>query len=152
MHYPPHLWLSLPIVLSLTATSSVSAADLVVTVSGIRKAKGEIGVALFSSATGFPLDTRDARQIWLPAPGSSSTTVQHTFADLAPGRYAAAVSHDLNGNRKTDTNWLGMPLEPWGVSNGIRPRLRAPTFSEALIEISAGTEAVPAKITVSLRD
>jgi uncharacterized protein (DUF2141 family) len=38
------------------------------------------------------------------------------------------VAHDLNGNHKTGTNWVGLPLEPWGVTNNVRPILRAPKF------------------------
>lgn len=152
MHHRSSRWLILPLVSFLLTASLASAADLVVTVTGIRQAKGEIGIALFSTATGFPLDSSEAQQIWLPAPDASETTIKHTFVDLPPGRYAIAVGHDLNGNRITDTNRLGIPREPWGVSNGVRPRLRAPTFAEASFEISSAENASPIQITVNVRD
>ena len=56
--------------------------------------------------------------------------VMYRFSGLAPGRYAVAVGHDLNGNRRVDTNLLGMPTEQWGVSNNARPALRVPRFEE----------------------
>lgn len=58
------------------------------------------------------------------------------FERLTHGTYAVAVAHDLNGNRKTDRNFLGMPKEAWGVSNNARPSLRAPRFQEAVVQLS----------------
>jgi uncharacterized protein (DUF2141 family) len=111
------------------------AAELTVTVSGVTSEKGEIGCALFPGAEGFPMDGSKAARVWLKAkPGS----VECKFDNLQPGFFAVAVSHDLNGNRKTDTNFVGMPKEDWGVSNNVRPKLRAPRFEEARFEIKAG--------------
>jgi uncharacterized protein (DUF2141 family) len=62
------------------------------------------------------------------------------FSDLADGSYAVSVSHDLNGNKKVDTNFLGMPTESWGVSNNARPSLRAPRFDEAVFKVVAGKD------------
>lgn len=52
-------------------------------------------------------------------------------ASTRAGTYAIALTHDLNGNRRTDTDFLGRPTEDWGVSRGARPLLRAPRFDEA---------------------
>lgn len=116
-----------------------------VTVAGIDPQKGEIGIALFSSAEGFPLDDSQAIRVWLPA---KATNVTHRFAGLAPGQYAVAVGHDLNGNRKTDTNWVGIPKEAWGVSNNIRPSLRAPKFAEAVFPVSESKPQTEITITI----
>ena len=53
-------------------------------------------------------------------------------ADLPCGQYAIKVFHDINSNDKLDRNWLGKPVEPWGVTNNVRPFLRAPSFKESL--------------------
>ncbi len=42
-------------------------------------------------------------ELCLPAPG--------------PGSYAIGLYHDENGNKKLDKNFLGIPVEPLGVSN-----------------------------------
>ena len=57
----------------------------------------------------------------------------------APGRYAVAVYHDVNANRKFDKNLLGLPKEPYGVSNNPRVYLRAPKFDEAAIDVDGRT-------------
>ncbi|MBY0372707.1 MAG: DUF2141 domain-containing protein [Bryobacteraceae bacterium] len=120
------------------------ASDLVVTVSGVTSGKGEIGCALFRKAAGFPMDGSKAMRVWIPAkPGN----VECKFENLSAGEYALAVSHDLNGNRKTDTNFVGMPKEDWGVSNNVRPRMRAPRFEEARFAVKEG-EAVRLEVKV----
>ena len=74
------------------------------------------------------MDASKAVQKWIPA---NTDGVSCDFENVLPGTYAVAVSHDLNGNKKTDTNFIGIPTEDWGVSRGKRPAFRAPTFEEA---------------------
>jgi uncharacterized protein (DUF2141 family) len=120
---------------SILFLSAVSAADLVVTVSEVASDEGEIGCALFREASGFPLDTAKAYQIWVKA---KAGVVECRFAQLSPGTYAVAVVHDRNKNRKTDTGFMGRPKEDWGVSNNVRPKLRAPNFEEARFTVREG--------------
>ena len=61
------------------------------------------------------------------------------FKNVTPGIVAVASAHDENDNGKTDTNFLGIPREDWGVSNNARPNLRAPRFDEAQFELTADT-------------
>lgn len=103
-------------------------AELVAKVSGARSETGVIGCALFAAELGFPMDNSAARQLWVPVEAGSATC---RFADVPAGRYAISVLHDLNGNRKVDTNLFGIPKEGWAVSNNAAPRLRAPRFDEA---------------------
>ncbi len=119
-------------------TLPAGAAELVVKVSGIADGTGQIGCALFKSAEGFPMDNgAAARQVWLPADAKG---VVCRYSDLADGSYAVSVSHDLNGNRKLDMNFLGIPTEAWGVSNNVRPRLRAPRWNEAVFSVADGRD------------
>ncbi len=113
------------------------AAELLVKVSGIAEGSGRIGCALFKSAEGFPMDNSAARQVWLPADAKG---VICRYSDLLDGSYAVAASHDLNGNRKVDTNFLGIPTEAWGVSNNVRPLLRAPGWNEAVFSVADGKD------------
>ena len=111
------------------------AADVVVSVSGMAGSSGSIGCGLFPGERGFPMDNSVAQMVWLPADPQG---VRCVFADVVPGLYAVSVVHDLNGNRKVDTNFVGMPQEAWGVSNNVRPTLRPPRFDEAAFNVDAG--------------
>lgn len=117
---------------ALVSVTSPEAATLNVDVEGISAANGKIGCALFAGAEGFPLEAAVATQRWLDAAGGA---VRCVFDGLPAGTYAVAVSHDRNGNRRTDLNFLGIPKEDWGVSNNARPMLRAPTFAEASVTL-----------------
>lgn len=131
----PRAVLCASICLLLCGPARAAAAEVVVRVSGISASTGEIGCALFSSSGAFPMEVGGARQVWVKADAAG---VVCRFADVAAGTWAVSVSHDLNGNRKVDTNLLGIPTEAWGVSNNVRPTLRAPRFDEAAFKIADG--------------
>lgn len=102
---------------------------IIIEIEGIRESTGEIGVLLFDRAMGFPGDSgASIRHRVLPA---RSGVVSLNFEDLPFGTYAVAVIHDLNGNRRVDTNLLGIPREGYGFSNNARSLFRAPRFQEA---------------------
>ena len=130
----------------LATMGQLHAADLVVNVSGVTEPAGQIGCALFASPAGFPTDNSAARQIWLPADPKGITC---SFQGLVAGTYAVSIGHDQNGNGKVDTNLLGMPTEAWGVSNNIRPTLRAPRFDEAAFTIADPASSATVTIRVS---
>ncbi len=121
--------------LSLPSTAAEVVAR--VTVTGPKAGAGRVGCSLFANAKGFPMDSSGARAVWHPA---GSGQVECRFADVADGTYAIAVSHDLNGNGVVDTNFMGIPTEAWGVSNNVRPKLRAPKFDEAAFRVSDGRD------------
>lgn len=120
------------IALAMTATP-VLASTVTVAVRGVRSNVGEIGCALFPSGDGFPMKTGKATMQWHAA---SRDGVSCRFDNVRPGTYAVSVAHDLNGNRRTDTNFVGIPREDWGVSRGARPSLRAPRFNEASFTVA----------------
>ena len=54
----------------------------------------------------------------------------------APGTYAVAGYHDLDGNRKLKKKWNFKPREPYALSNNPNiTELRLPKFSEAAFEV-----------------
>ena len=121
--------------LGLTGMAHIAeAADVQVEVTGLEHDRGKVGCALHTSASTFPMDPNGVTSVWVSAADKRAVCV---FRDVAAGTYAVAVSHDLNSNRQTDTNLLGMPTEAWGVSNNIRPIMRAPRFKEAAFQVAS---------------
>ncbi|MEM1041539.1 MAG: DUF2141 domain-containing protein [Bacteroidota bacterium] len=118
------------------AQDAASTGTIVVSVSGVASDEGEIGCALFNQDDGFPMDRASALHAQEHAASPDGVTCQ--FDALTPGSYAVSVFHDRNVNDKVDTNFLGVPKEDWGVSNGVRPRMRAPRFEEARFDLAAG--------------
>ena len=77
-----------------------AAAELTVNVTGITAPFGSVGCSLFSNEAGFPMDNSRAKTEWVSVSGD---TANCKFKDVASGRYAVSVAHDINGNRKVET-------------------------------------------------
>ncbi|HEX4986640.1 MAG TPA: DUF2141 domain-containing protein [Burkholderiales bacterium] len=149
---------ALPCVLACGATGA-AAADLDIEVRGIQTRTGQVQAALFADAEDFSADlaframitregeikigvfTDEGRFPRPPAARASvpakTATVHLRMTDLAPGTYALALYHDVNGDGKVDTNFEGRPLEPWGMSNNPRPSGRKPVWDDAKFELPA---------------
>jgi len=57
-------------------------------------------------------------------------------AQLPFGNYAFTLFHDVNNNMELDTNFFGIPKEPYGFSNNARAPFGPPGFQAALIEFN----------------
>ena len=64
------------------------------------------------------------------------------FPGISPGTYAVKVFHDVNDNGVLDTNWIGIPKEPYGFSNDAMGTFGPPSFEQASFKVGAGTNAV----------
>jgi len=124
------------------AATTAAAADLTVTVSGVRDASQSIRIALYANADTFRHEQNAKQVLSIPAaPG----TVTGVFREILPGRYAVLAYHDDNGNQKLDMI-LGMfPAEGWGLSNDPTV-IGPPAFEESAFDVPEPGAA----ITVSL--
>jgi uncharacterized protein (DUF2141 family) len=117
----------------LLACSSSSAADLTITIKGLRNSQGNVSLCVFSadgSVTNVFPDCESGKPIKAQKAAISGGEVVVTYKGLKDGIYAVAMIHDENGNGKLDTNFLGIPIEGLGVSNN--PTLFGkPSFDEA---------------------
>ena len=112
--------------------------DLHLSLNNIHQAKGSIFVAVYDSESSFlnPDKLRDKKIVAVSNTGSMDIT----FSNLPPGTYAISCFHDVNGNGVLDTNFLGIPTEPYGFSNNARPKFRAPNWAETKFYLKAGGE------------
>jgi uncharacterized protein (DUF2141 family) len=131
--------------LSALATPLAAATELRITVRQVLPGKGELMVALFDRAAGFPDQPTATQPAQRVKPDGETVTL--TFSGLAEGRWAVMVLQDLNGNGRADYNLVGLPKEPYGASNNRLPKLSPPKFEEALVEVGPQGAA----ITIDLR-
>ena len=106
---------------------------LTVTITGLGSADGQAMVALFNQEDSFLKDPMEGQVIDI-ADDQTATT---TFEGLAAGPYAVSVIHDENGNGKVDTNFIGIPKEPVGVSNNPKPRMGPPRYKDAVFDMTS---------------
>lgn len=95
------------------------------------KKKGEVHAAIWESESSFLGKKPFQGKIVAVTDGKA---VVH-FQDLPYGTYAVSVFLDTNGNRKLDTNIVGIPKEPYAFSNNASGLFGPPKFSEASFEI-----------------
>ena len=112
------------------------AADLTVVVNNIQSGAGNVMLGLFDSAASFPKTVVKGAQA-PAATRDAAGRVTLVLRDLAPGQYAFSAYHDLNGNGQLDSNLMGLPTEPYGVSNNARGSFGPPSFPAAGITLPA---------------
>ncbi|MCF8369352.1 MAG: DUF2141 domain-containing protein [Bacteroidales bacterium] len=117
-----------------------SSTVIVVKVIGLRNDNGSVGITLFNSAEGFPMDFNKAiRKKYIEI---KNNTVETTFKDVPEGAYAIAVYHDEDNDRKMDTNFLGIPKEGTGSSNNPKPRMGPPVYTNCQFETKNSTSLI----------
>lgn len=126
----------------LAAVVPAAAADLTVTVTGIRSSTGQMRLALFNNPIDFPsgksVVTRN-----LPAREGEMIVI---LEGLTPGPYALALHHDENSNGKMDMGLLGLPQEGYGFSNDAPVFLGAPPFDAAAVNLPDEGRAITARM------
>jgi uncharacterized protein (DUF2141 family) len=106
---------------------------LVVHITGFRNQKGDAGVSLFASPSGWPEDNDKAlTHGGFPIEGDHATVTFH----VPPGRYAVAVLHDENSNHKLDRNFLHIPKEGFGFANNPHLGLSPPKWDDAAVTVA----------------
>ncbi|HUE18463.1 MAG TPA: DUF2141 domain-containing protein [Stellaceae bacterium] len=108
-------------------STQICAAELTITIENIRNDKGDVLISIYTSQTDWLEEStpdHDGKQ------KAQAGSVVFKF-DLLPGVYGAAAFHDENSNGVFDTNFLGLPLEGYAMSNDARPFLSRPSFDAA---------------------
>ncbi|MEP2531245.1 DUF2141 domain-containing protein [Shimia sp.] len=110
--------------------------------------------------TGFASDSGRARIVLMegneaysghrPVTHTASVPIKHGRAmwsgSVAPGTYAIIAHHDKNANDALDRPIFGLPVEPYGFSNGTWTSIGLPAFDDVAFDI--GTGVAPQRITM----
>ena len=111
-----------------------------------RSEAGRVFCALWPEADGFPIDRAAASHEDMSGDLEDRRPTLR-FESVAVGTYALACFHDENGNGRLDTNFVGIPSEGTGASNGARGFMGPPSFRDARFEL---TELGPGRLTVEI--
>jgi len=127
--------LLLSIALQAPASAAEPSATLTVSFSGMKTPDGAIMAALYNNEADFKGDAEPYRGLRVTIDGDKMVAV---ISDLQPGRYAIKVFHDLNNNGRLDTNFFGIPTEPYAASNNPPPRMGPPLWKDAVFDLHPG--------------
>ncbi len=120
----------------LMLTQSIAAATLTIVVSNVTEAEGSVMVAVLAGEQGFKEEQPPAAALMQPAQTGDMTFVASGLDD---GEYAIQVMHDVNGNGELDSNFIGMPTEPWAMSNNARGNFGPPKWEDVKFTVSGDT-------------
>ncbi|MXZ34601.1 MAG: DUF2141 domain-containing protein, partial [Acidobacteria bacterium] len=127
-----------PLVLS-SASPLFAASGVAVTINKVRPGKGRVHIALVNKAQ-FLLRKKLKTPLKKGIVKSLGESVQFTFKDVAPGDYAVQVLQDFDGDGFMTYNWLGLPKEPWGISNNPPIRFGPPKWERSKFSDSVNSE------------
>lgn len=117
--------------------SITHAGDLIVVVENIKSDQGNVRAAVFNNAKDFTKTPLLGQFI-----SAKVGAVTFTFKNLPSGQYAVSTFHDMNANKKLDTNFVGKPVEPYGFSRDARGTFGPPSFEDAIVQIDEAIKTV----------
>lgn len=77
---------------------------------------------------------------------ADAPTVRVRFEGVQEGDVALKLFHDVDGNGKLDTNWMGIPKEPYGFSNDAMGTFGPPSWEQARISIKPGANVTKVRM------
>lgn len=107
--------------------------QLTIKISNIEKIKGEIKVGIFNTDTNFLKEGYAIKNYSIKV---ENNTAILTITDLPKGEYAITMYHDQNSDNECNRNFIGIPKEPYGFSNNIRPKMSAPKYKDCKFILS----------------
>ena len=119
--------------LALTGNAPPSA-DLIVSVSGLRDARGTVMLCLTRRADFLACD-KDPARVTRGVPAGTAATID--ISALPPGDWSMLAIHDANRNGRLDT-MMGIPREGFAFSRNPAMRLGPPRLDQVRFEIPAG--------------
>ncbi|WP_299162085.1 DUF2141 domain-containing protein [uncultured Tenacibaculum sp.] len=98
---------------------------------GMKSDKGSLFVALYNTKDSFLKERYKGEIVKI---NDKKATV--LFKDIPAGTYAVSSFHDVNDNKKMDTNFFGIPKEPIGMSNDAKGFMGPPKYKDAKFEVT----------------
>ena len=123
----------------ILVTGPASAARIIVTIDGLHNAQGSVFIGLYATPSKFLNGNQNDAMKKVRA---STAPITVAFDNLPPGTYAVGAYHDENSNDHLDTNFIGLPVEGYALSNGVRAIMAKPTFQQAAFAVGAEDKPV----------
>lgn len=115
--------------------------ELIVRIENIKSIKGSMKIAVYDRKDLFLSDS----VVLIGNQKIETVNVEFVFRDLPEGSYALSIFHDENDNGKLDSNFMGIPSEPYAFSNNAKGAFGPPKFEDCLVEVVGHK-----KITITL--
>ena len=101
--------------------------QLTIKIENIEVLEGDIRIGVFNTSENFLKQGLTFKNYIIAVKNTTETII---IDDLPKGEYAFLLYHDKNADGKMNRNLLGIPKEPFGFSNNVKPKFAKPTFEE----------------------
>jgi len=118
--------------------------SLAVTFAGFSSTEGKLAIAIWNSKDVFLSKNK--------APFRSANltiilpTTEWVIDNLPYGKYAISVYQDENNNNDLDTNFFGVPKEPYGFSNNVQGSFGPPSYEQASFIVGPTNAVIKIKL------
>lgn len=124
--------ITLTTVLAFVGTLSYAQKSTVsVKITNIKSQKGTILIGLFDSEKNFLKASMKAEKMKAKEGG-----MKVSFDSIPAGTYTVSVVHDENDNGNLDTNFMGIPSEPYGISKKGKNMFGPPSYEKAKFNVT----------------
>jgi len=106
--------------------------SLHVRVEGAKPGQGQIVASLFNAKSTYLKQPYAEKTVAVDAQGRALLD----FHNLGNTDYAVSIFYDEDMDGKLDTNFLGIPMEKTGFSNGAKPGMGAASWEQAKFTLS----------------
>jgi len=121
----------------MAADSTDLAANLRVVATNVKSDQGKIYLWVYDKKDDW-LSDRYRTQKSVTVAGNRTDDTVTTELLLPAGEYALSVFQDVNDDGKLARNFIGIPKEPAGLSNNLRPRFGPPKYKDAKFNLTVG--------------
>ena len=118
-----------------TKVKSQETYDLKVVITNIKDNKGLILLGIYDNPSKYLKDGA-AYSFTKHKVNASGNQMEIILKDIPKGTYAISLCHDVNADKKCNSNFLGIPQEPYGFSNGFKRQLSKPSFNDCKFEVN----------------
>jgi uncharacterized protein (DUF2141 family) len=113
-------------------------ANLRIVATNVKTDQGKLYVWVYDKKDDWLSDRYRTQKSIAVAGNRTNDTV--TLELLLPaGEYALSIFQDVNDDGKLARNFIGLPKEPAGLSNNLRPRFGPPKYKDAKFDVTVGT-------------
>jgi uncharacterized protein (DUF2141 family) len=119
------------------AAKPASAASLEIVIENSLVAEGQIMIRLLQGEAEFKGESPAYAALQRRA---TMGEMRFVIDDLPDAEYGLQVMHDTNGNGELDTNFVGMPREPWAFSNNATGNMGPPKWQDIKFSLDSDSQ------------
>lgn len=114
--------------------------DLNILIPNIKTIKGSFKICLVNSKLDYLKNCFQEKNVFV-----TDDRLRVTFENIPVGEYVITLFHDQNNDGKLNTNFIGIPKEPYGFSNNPMSIFGPPNYKKCIFQVE-GDKTIEVKL------